>query len=158
MVNLVHCLKTWLKNIFVFELQLEFVDSVGSNTLAGVFVLLMESVHSKYRNFCSVSVGLAFTIGEVFLGIIAAYVHNFRQLIRILYAPGILSIAYLWLYPESIRWLLVTGRTGHAIKVLQRRATVNRRELSASSIEYIQQRYPIKSTPTTGTENDNNAP
>lgn len=129
---------------------------MGSNTVAGVVVLVIESLHSKYRITCSVMVGMAFTIGEIFMGILAAYVHDFRQILRILYGPGILTIFYLWFYPESIRWLLITGHTDRAIKQLQQAAAVNQRELSASSIEYIQMQYSNKPT-TTSSNNTENA-
>lgn len=99
-------------------------------------------------------VGLAFPIGEILLGIVAAYVHDFRQLLQILHAPGLLMIIYLWKYPESIRWLLIKGRTEQAIKVLQQTASVNRRTLSSSSIAYIQNTYSVKSTANNIESND----
>lgn len=133
-----------------FQFQLEFFESLGTNAFAGIFVLVLESIHSDYRILCSVLVGLAYPIGEILLGICAAYVHDFRQLLRILYAPGLLTLVYLWLYSESIRWLLVTGRTDRAIKVLKQAAAVNKRELSPSSIEYIQKNYSSKSENTNG--------
>lgn len=46
-----------------------------------------------------------------------------------------------WLFPESIRWLLVTGRVDRAVKTLKRIAKWNRRELSIKTINAIQVKY-----------------
>lgn len=69
------------------------------------------------------------------------YVHDFRDLIRISYAPGLLLFAYFWLVPESVRWLLVTGRVDRAVNTLKRIARFNGKELSPKLIELIKLRY-----------------
>lgn len=75
------------------------------------------------------------------LGVVAMYVHDYRNILRIMYAPGLLLIAYFWLVPESVRWLLVNGRVDKAVKILKRIAYVNRKELSQKSIEMLQLKY-----------------
>lgn len=122
--------------------QFEFLESsAGACTYAGTYVLALEWANSKYRVLGSAMVSLSFPIGEIVLGIVAMYVHDFRILIRILYTPGLLVIIYFWLVPESVRWLLVTGRVDYAIKVLRRMAWVNGKHLSANSVEAITSRY-----------------
>lgn len=69
------------------------------------------------------------------------YIHNFRYLLRVLYAPGLLVFIYFWLVPESIRLLLITGRVDRAIKVLKRIAKVNGKTLSEKSIEMLRLQY-----------------
>lgn len=69
------------------------------------------------------------------------YVPDFRIIIRLCYIPGLFVFIYYWLVPESIRWLLVTGRVDRAINILKRTAKINRKELSAKSIEIIKLRY-----------------
>lgn len=110
-----------------------------------MYVLALEWVNSKYRIFGSVLVGLSFPLGEMLLGIVALYVHDFRNVIRILYTPGIFLIFYFWIVPESVRWLLVTGRVDRAIAILKRTAYVNRKKLSEKSIELIKLKYSSQS-------------
>lgn len=50
-------------------------------------------------------------------------------------------ISYLWLVPESFRWLLVTGNVDRAVSILKRIAKVNRKTISSNSIEAIKLRY-----------------
>lgn len=80
-------------------------------------------------------------MGEMLCGLIAMYVHDFRHLIRFTYAPGFAVILYFWLVPESVRWLLVTGRVDRAIKILKRIASVNGKNLSEKTIETIKLKY-----------------
>lgn len=68
-------------------------------------------------------------------------VPDFRTYSQILYTPGLLVIVYFWLVPESVRWLLVTGRVDRAVKILRRIAKVNGKELSEKSIESIKWKY-----------------
>lgn len=89
-------------------------------------------------------VSIAFPMGEILLGTVAMYVHDFRYVIRILYAPGLLLVIYFWIIPESIRWLLVTGRVDRAIRNLKRTAKINRKELSQKSIQMIKSKYSIE--------------
>lgn len=54
-------------------------------------------------------------------------------------------ILYFWLIPESIRWLLITGRVERAVKILKRIALVNGKKISETSIVAIKLRYSRES-------------
>ncbi|XP_031629049.1 organic cation transporter-like protein isoform X1 [Contarinia nasturtii] len=66
---------------------------------------------------------------------------RFRSTIQILYIPGLLAIFYYWLIPESVRWLLISGRVDRAIKTLKRIASKNDKQLSESSIDTMKLKY-----------------
>lgn len=119
---------------------------MATSTFAGIFVLCIEWVTTKYRVLGSTIVALSFPLGEMLLGFVAMYVHDFRTLIRVLYAPGLAVIVYLWLVPESVRWLLVRGKVDRAITILKRIASVNGKNLSDKSIEMIKSNYSITKT------------
>lgn len=72
------------------------------------------------------------------------HIHDFRLLLRITYIPGLFLFINYWLVPESIRWLLVTGRVDRAVTILKRIARVNRKQLSDKSIELIKSKYSIE--------------
>lgn len=101
----------------------------------------LEWVSTKYRVLGSSVVSLSFPIGEVCLGLAAMYIQDFRHLMRTLYTPGLLIVAYIWLVPESVRWLLVTGRVDRAINILKKTAATNGRQLSEKSINMLKLRY-----------------
>lgn len=106
-----------------------------------MYVLALEWVNSKKRVLGSVIVAVSFPLGEILLGVVAMYVHDFRHLIRILYTPGLFLLVYFYIVPESVRWLLVTGRVERAIEILKRTARINGKELSEKSIEMIKITY-----------------
>lgn len=110
---------------------------MGSTTFNGMYVLALEWVNAKYRVMGSMILSLSFPIGEMILGVVAMYIHDFRILIRVLYSPGLIIIIYLWLIPESVRWLLVNGQVDRAIKILKRMARVNGKQLSDKTIEML---------------------
>lgn len=122
--------------------QLEFLESAaGTCTFGGTYVLALELVSSRYRVIAVTLIGLAHPIGEIFFGFLASYCHDFRMLLRIFYAPGLFLFIYFWLVPESIRWLLVTGRVDKAIKILKQIARVNQKHLSTKSIDMLTLKY-----------------
>lgn len=127
---------------FLFHhFQFEFFEGIGTGTFAGFYVLAMEWISPKYRPIGTTLIVTSFPLGEMLLGIVAMYVHNFRHLIRVLYAPGLLVICYLWLVVESPRWLLITGRIDRAINAFKRMAWFNRRNLSEKSIDLLRRHY-----------------
>lgn len=73
----------------------------------------------------------------MFLGVTAQYVNNFRTLTRIIYTPGFLMIAYYWIAPESIRWLLSKRKLGEVKQVVRRAARINNIELSDHEISIM---------------------
>lgn len=140
----------------VFDFKCEFLESFGASALVGIWILALECVTSKYRVFGNAIVTSSFSLGEVVLGVVAMYFHDFRHILWIMYAPGVLLIAYFWLVPESVRWLLVNGRVNEAIKILKRIAHVNGKHLSNKSIEMIQLKYSNEFRKNDPNENDNN--
>lgn len=130
-----------LTHTLLTQSQLEFIESFGTSVYGGTVILAMEWVHTDYRVLGSMILALTFPAGEILLGIFAMFFHNFRYLFRILYGPGILSIIYLYLVPESVQWLLVSGRVERAIKILQKTARTNGKVLSQKSIEMIKLKY-----------------
>lgn len=88
---------------------------------------------------------LSFPLGEVFLGVVAMYIHDFRLLLRVLYTPALFAFVYMWLVPESVRWLLVTGRVDRAVDILKKTASGNGKELKSDSIETLNLTYSTES-------------
>lgn len=103
---------------------------------------------------------MSYPMGAVLLGIVAMFVHDFRTVIRILYIPGLCSIFYFWLVPESVRWLLISGRVDRAVQVLKRIARINGKRLSEKSIDMMKLRYSadaIRKNSSVDKENSNHS-
>lgn len=134
-----------------FEL---FEASVGACVFETIYVLGIECVHSRHHVLGSTIISISYSLGSILLGLLAMNIHNFRTLIRILYPPGLIVFAYLWLLPESVRWLLITGRVDRAIKTLKRVARFNGKVLSSKSIEIIRSKYSIEASTNKATEKE----
>lgn len=117
---------------------LEFFDAgFGAGTYSSAFILGLELVGPKKRVFGSILISCSYSLGEALLAILAMYTRNFRTLLRICYAPIILVVAYFWIIPESVRWLMITGKEKVAAAVLIKAARINNVTLSDSTIRKL---------------------
>lgn len=133
-----------------FFLQLEFLEaSAGTCTYSATYVLGIELISSRYRVLGGVLASLSHPTGEVLFGLLAMFVHNFRTDLRCMYTPGLFLFLLYWVVPESVRWLLVTGRVDRAITILKRTARINGKQLSDKSIDMIIRKYSRDSQPLT---------
>lgn len=111
----------------------------------GFFVFAIELMNAKYHVLLSTVYSIFYSFGGMVLGAVGYYVHNFRILMRIFYIPGLFIFVYYWMIPESVRWLLATGRIERAIQILKRIGKFNSRELSENTIKAIKLRYKQQS-------------
>lgn len=118
----------------------EFLDAgIGSVTYSATFILAMEWVGVKHRTLVVTLTTTAYILGSVFLGLTARAVQDFRLLLQIVYAPGLLILIYLWIAPESIRWLIVNVQKHRVLKTLRRAERMNGKKLSQKTIDLINQ-------------------
>lgn len=71
----------------------------------------------------------AFGLGYMLLAGIAYFIRDWRNLQLAISAPGFLLIFYIWVLPQSARWLLANDRKEEAIALLRKAALVNGRVL-----------------------------
>ncbi len=117
---------------------LEFLTAlVTSGSYMAIFILGMELVGRKKRAIGSVIISFVFSMGQVLLGVVAMYVRKFRLMLRIFYIPTFLVLSYIWIIPESIRWLLSKGRNQEAVNIIKKAAKMNGVELSANTLDSL---------------------
>ncbi|XP_031625594.1 organic cation transporter-like protein [Contarinia nasturtii] len=132
--------------MYIVYFQLEFLESLaGGSSFNALFILVIEMSSFRKRPLCTSLLNAFGIFGGILLGLLAMYIHNFRYLLRAIYAPGLFVILYIWLVPESVRWLLATGRVDRAIKILERMAKVNRGTLNENSIKALRLQYSSNS-------------
>lgn len=130
-------MRSFATSYYMF-LTFEFLDAaIGTCTYSSSFILAMEWIGAKDRVLLGSVITATYPIGQIFLGSVARYTQNFRQLIRIIYAPGFLIIVYLWIAPESIRWLIVNGKRQQTFDTLKRAERINGNKISASTLHAI---------------------
>ncbi|XP_077861420.1 solute carrier family 22 member 15-like [Saccoglossus kowalevskii] len=82
------------------------------------FILATETIGPKYRALAGTLVQVQFALGIVVYGILAYFVRDWRYLIGLSTAPGLVFLMSYWIVPESPRWLITKGRTQEAEDIL----------------------------------------
>lgn len=122
-------------NMFVI---FELLDAgVGSVTYSASFILAMEWIGVKDRILLVTLIVATYPFGQIFLGLTARAIQDFRRLLQIIYAPGVVILIYLWVAPESIRWLIVNNRKDEVLKTLRRAERINGIQMSQKTIDLI---------------------
>lgn len=119
-------------------IAMELLDPLlGAGTYSSAFIIGMELVGPKARVLGGTLLSCSFATGEVILGFIAMHVHNWRTILRIVYTPSILFFAYIWLVPESVRWLITKDRQEEAAAIIVKVSKINNVKLSPATLEMM---------------------
>nr|XP_004662050.1 solute carrier family 22 member 13 [Jaculus jaculus] len=98
---------------------------------------ISEWVGPSRRTWAIILVHLNFAIGQMVLAGLAFGVRNWRFFQMAGTAPVFLLFFYFWVLPESPRWLLSQGRVEEAKKLVQKAASMNRRQLSPELLSQL---------------------
>jgi MFS transporter, OCT family, solute carrier family 22 (organic cation transporter), member 4/5 len=116
---------------YIMFLSFAFLNAVGTSGVYPLaFVLGLEMVGKKKREMSGVVLNYFYSIGEALVGVIAWLDGDWVNLQYWVSAPPILFVAYYWIIPESIRWLLAKKSNDEALKIIKRAAKSNGVELS----------------------------
>lgn len=117
-----------------FELLLCLCTPGAFHTL---FIMMVEWVVPEKRILGGTFVCIAYSLGQIALGVVSAYVTNFRWFLRAIYAPALLVLSYIWLVPESVRWMHSKGMHKRVHCVIQKAANMNGVILSKKADMYL---------------------
>ncbi|CAJ1083733.1 solute carrier family 22 member 6-B [Xyrichtys novacula] len=105
------------------------VGTTISGVIINAFVLGTEWTCTKKRMLAGIITDYAFGLGYMLLAGIAYLIRDWRKLQLAISAPGFLLFFYIWVLPQSARWLLANNRREEAIALLRKAALVNGRVL-----------------------------
>ncbi|XP_063826941.1 solute carrier family 22 member 1-like isoform X1 [Ostrinia nubilalis] len=126
---------------YVGFIILEFIQAaIGGGTFQCAYILILEMVGPENRVLTGAIMNTGLSIGLVTLSLIAWAVPNWRVLSLVLFTPQLLTISYLWLMGESVRWYITKGRYEDCEKSLKNIARVNKRQLSEKSLEFLRRK------------------
>ncbi|KAF5303034.1 hypothetical protein FQR65_LT08363 [Abscondita terminalis] len=115
---------------------LVFINALGT---AGIyplaFIIGVEMVGRKKREVTGMILNYFYAIGEALVALISWLTKDWVQTQVIASAPAIIFIAYYWLLPESVRWLLAKEKEDEAKQIVYRVAKVNKINLSDAFID-----------------------
>ncbi|NXN46505.1 S22AD protein, partial [Rhinoptilus africanus] len=110
--------------------------SVSGITMT-ILALATEWVGVSYRPKAVLLSHCCFAIGQMLLAGLSYGIRNWRLLEIAGSAPMFALFFYIWVMPESARWLVTKGRLEEAKKVLQKAASVNKRSIPPGLLEQL---------------------
>ncbi|XP_052841159.1 organic cation transporter protein isoform X1 [Drosophila gunungcola] len=127
---------SWNYGSFLVFALLNAVGTSGVYPLA--FIIGVEMVGPRKREMSSIVLNYFYAVGEALLGL-SVFLTDWRQLQLVLSLPPLVCVAYFWLVPESVRWLLARNRREQAGAIIRRAAKVNRRDISVELMASFKQ-------------------
>ncbi|XP_076182407.1 organic anion transporter 3 [Ptiloglossa arizonensis] len=97
-------------------LQGVFVQGLQNST----YILSLELFPAKARTFVALVMQIAWAIGLVLLAALSYVIPDWRILQLAVSVPTAVTVLYIWIIPESPRWLLAKGKTTEADMAVER--------------------------------------
>ncbi|XP_014648423.1 PREDICTED: solute carrier family 22 member 8 isoform X1 [Ceratotherium simum simum] len=101
--------------------------SISGITLSTV-ILSVEWMSTQLRAITSTTLGYFYTIGQFILPGLAYAIPRWRWLQLTVSIPFFAFFLMSWWVPESLRWMILSGKSSKALKVLRQVATFNGRK------------------------------
>ncbi|XP_076624720.1 solute carrier family 22 member 3 [Colletes latitarsis] len=102
-------------------LQGVFVQGLQNST----YILSLELFPAKARTFVALVMQIAWAIGLVLLAALSYVIPDWRILQLAVSVPTAVTVLYIWIIPESPRWLLAKDKTTEADMAVERIAKYN---------------------------------
>lgn len=106
----------------------------------------MELVGPDYRSLVTLMACIFFASGMMLLAGITYLIRDWIIMGLLSTIPFLVFFGYVFVLPESPRWLLTQGRMEEALKVLEMMARVNKRELPASFRSELEAKVKLNKT------------
>jgi MFS family permease len=100
----------------------------------------LELVGPNYRSFVTVMTCTFYTFGLMGLALVTVFVRDWFTLSIVTSVPFLFYFLYIFVMPESPRWLLAKGKLESALKVLETMARVNGKDFPESFHSKLEER------------------
>ncbi|KAG9476522.1 hypothetical protein GDO78_003194 [Eleutherodactylus coqui] len=135
----------FVTHFYVYTALRCVVGIAMSGLLINNLVLVAEWVGSSKRAYATIIGHVCFAVGQMCLAGLGYGIRNWRLLQIVCSAPTGLLFFYIWLLPESPRWMITKGKNEKAKKLLQKAATINKRNLPEELMSQLQEEKQPKS-------------
>ncbi|XP_050703165.1 organic cation transporter protein-like [Eriocheir sinensis] len=109
-------------NITVYIILKGVIETLQCLIYIATFMIAMEVCAPSQRNYVGALFMLPWSVGCMLMPGIAYLVQPWRWLQAVYTALFLGTLAYIWVLPESPRWLIHSGRHGEALRLLRRAA------------------------------------
>lgn len=79
-----------------------------------------------------------FILGGVAVTLLSWWLQNWRYLLFVIYTPSVFTFVYIWMLPESFRWLFSKGRYEEGVKVLRKSEKMNKVDVPKNYYEQVE--------------------
>ncbi|XP_070569258.1 organic cation transporter protein-like [Ptychodera flava] len=107
-------------NIIAFSAFRLIIGAATTGSFLVAFVIVTELVGPSKRVFAGMVTQFYFSAGYMVFAGLAYFIRDWWILQIVISAPYVILILMYWILPESPRWLLSTGRTERALKVIRK--------------------------------------
>ncbi|XP_058952863.1 organic cation transporter protein [Pocillopora verrucosa] len=134
LISLFSLLSAFSNSYWLFTL-FRFIVGFNLGGIVAIYILISEFVGVRHRAMMGTSLWYSWTISLMSLAGIAYLIPDWRSLCIVTGAPAIpLALGFL-ITPESLRWLIVKGKTKEATNLCSRIARVNGKNISMEEIK-----------------------
>ncbi|XP_060070481.1 organic cation transporter protein-like [Ylistrum balloti] len=113
-----------------------FLSGASVGGLLGTgFVMGLEFVGPSKRMWAGIVIELFWASGTMLLALLAYLIRDWKYLNLVVSIPPVLFLSYIWIMPESVRWLIIKDRKEEAMDILQHAARVNGVHLPSTILE-----------------------
>jgi hypothetical protein len=109
-----------------------FMKGVTATFFPIITTMSMEFVGPKYRVTASTIVYYSYSVGLIVLLILAYFAKSFVLLFKLISILIGIFVVYFWILPESPRFLFAKQKYNEALKIFNRIAASNKRNLGKS--------------------------
>lgn len=131
-------LKSFAPNYTSFVVLEMFDAGISSAIYPAALILAMEMSTSEQNILVSNIVLASYPFGQVFTAGVASYLHDYKWLLRVIGLIGIATFPFIWILPESLRWLLVNRKNEAAVALVEKAAKMNGLTVSPKTYDIIQ--------------------
>ncbi|XP_053544811.1 solute carrier family 22 member 6-A-like [Bombina bombina] len=97
------------------------LSGIGLNTTA----LIVEWIPTRERTITGTLAGFCYTVGQLLLAGLAYGIRDWRWLQLTVSLPFVFYFLYSWWFPESARWLVISGRPDKAVTEIKKVSRIN---------------------------------
>ncbi|KAL4709562.1 hypothetical protein ACJJTC_007293 [Scirpophaga incertulas] len=125
-------------NSYEMYVIVEFLETVaGASAFPAAYILTIELLGQDKRVLTTAFLGIMLVIGGLSFAMLAKTFSYWRTFILVVYPPSLLFLLYIYLLPESIRWLLSKGRKEEAVEIIMKAAKMNKVTLSDETMRQL---------------------
>ncbi|XP_029444245.1 solute carrier family 22 member 13-like isoform X2 [Rhinatrema bivittatum] len=129
---------------FYVYVALRCVVGIGiSGIMINNLVLVTEWVGVAQRAHATIISHIFFAIGLMVLAGLAYAIRSWRLLQLVGSLPVALVFFYIWIIPESARWLLTQGKNEKAKKLLQKAALINKQTIPEEMLQQVCEQFGV---------------